>query len=1485
MKFITCCYSIMAMAITMAFFPATNGWCQGDFIPVQIQSFSGNQIRWTNQSAFFSVQTIGTDPITCQWQRKPSVNADWVLIQTSSTNTVTLNQLSLGERCFIRCIATNGSGQSASSDTTDSEARLFVNAINTDLRDSVIRWIGQSATFTLAISGDSDASIQYQWRKNGRVISGNSNEIVQNNLQFSDSSATIYCIVSDRGVADTSIVCKLSVKQPVEIVENVPLTALAWEGKTLTLGIGVSGSWPVKFQWQSQSNTTGGWSDITGATGSSYTNPSVSAGLKYRCRVNNGLADIYSNECAVTVNIPAQFRSEITPLSKTVQVGDSTTFQITIRGTSVTYQWQHESSANSWEDLGTAATVNGEQMVQLQLTKIAARQHGRYRCHAYNDGADTFSTSAELVVQEKPIVIEIQPRDTAVLRTGNVIFKVRASGPDILYRWYANTKGRWDTVARATDSILSIRNTALTRGGSYRCQLTTEGGQSVLTNDVKLTVVDERQPEDKSAWTNQQLRLSASAQCYGSLMSYQWHHNGTAVPNATTNEYIDSLIQPEDSGSYFCRITNGSVSINTRTAIVQVFRSAQITLEPQSVTCWTKRPAQFTINAIGDEPLSYQWQCNTIDIPNENSKTLTIQSVAKENKGAYRCIVWNAGGRDTSAVAQLNIQITADITNKLPAAVEVFEDRQFRLSVTTDGDSITYRWENCKKNQTTWETITGAIDSIFTIDSVKMENDNTRYRCIVKNRGGEDTSDVCLLIAWDRARIVTDLPPLDSCWTGKLYTFSIQATGHNLHYVWTKKNTVIPTANGKDLVLQDITMADSGMYQCTVKNIGTGGWTVISRTARLIVKQTASITSITPRDTAVAEGARIVFSVSAFGEPSLAYQWFHQQDSIPGATDATYILGSVVKNNSGQYRCRVKNGGGETMSNAVTLSVLAPVAFIVNLRDTALYNGKKLTFKPVVTGDAPIVFQWFKNNVPITDTSTLLNNLTIDTLQFADSGSYCCKAFNAVSSAVSDSAKLIIFETASIVRHPASQQVDAGTAALFSIEGKGHQPLFYQWLKDGVAIPKQVDDTLIINAVSLNDQGNYRCIAGNGGGEDTSDIAGLLINTIGPAKVALNPISDTGWTGKPFMFTVFAVGTKPINYQWLKSGVSIPGETKDTLLFPAVSDSNQGNYSCIVSNTLGADTSDQAFLKVNKSVRIVVHPPDTISKPDGDSCVFSVIASGELPIQFQWFKDGFLISNATDSSFIIPRASSGDVGAYRCIVSNNRGANVDTSRACALRITNPTLSLIQPNGGEILIIGTQYTIKWINSGLIEYLKLEFSPGSGTKWYLQKDSIPNEKKEGEYNWTVPFGESHFCKIRISNSNGGFPNDESDDFFKKINITPITNEKNGKPEYNHSFFIGPNPARNNGTVRFSLIAGVECAEAQLFVFEPFGSLLWQDSHKQVLAKGKQIPIAAWNLEQFSRKRSSPLGCGAYRVVLKIRHSDGTYTILKEMLGIMK
>ena len=100
----------------------------------------------------------------------------------------------------------------------------------------------------------------------------------------------------------------------------------------------------------------------------------------------------------------------------------------------------------------------------------------------------------------------------------------------------------------------------------------------------------------------------------------------------------------------------------------------------------------------------------------------------------------------------------------------------------------------------------------------------------------------------------------------------------------------------------------------------------------------------------------------------------------------------------------------------------------------------------------------------------------------------------------------------------------------------------------------------------------------------------------------------------------------------------------------------------------------------------------------------------------------------------------------------------------ALRNVAPvpsSITLLDPNGAEILTAGNTYTIKWESQGFISNVLVEFSIDDGKTWTGVYPS--NVGNTGQYDWLVPLVDADKCLIRVSSSDNLGVYDVSDATF--------------------------------------------------------------------------------------------------------------------------
>jgi hypothetical protein len=86
-----------------------------------------------------------------------------------------------------------------------------------------------------------------------------------------------------------------------------------------------------------------------------------------------------------------------------------------------------------------------------------------------------------------------------------------------------------------------------------------------------------------------------------------------------------------------------------------------LTTQPASRTVPTGATVIYAAMAVGNPPLTYQWQINGTNIPGATAAVLSLPNVQPAQAGDYSVVVSNAAGSVTSVVATLTVQVPLGI--------------------------------------------------------------------------------------------------------------------------------------------------------------------------------------------------------------------------------------------------------------------------------------------------------------------------------------------------------------------------------------------------------------------------------------------------------------------------------------------------------------------------------------------------------------------------------------------------------------------------------------------------------------------------------------------------------------------------------------------------------------------------------------------------------------------------------------------------------
>jgi sugar lactone lactonase YvrE len=304
---------------------------------------------------------------------------------------------------------------------------------------------------------------------------------------------------------------------------------------------------------------------------------------------------------------------------------------------------------------------------------------------------------------------------------------------------------------------------------------------------------------------------------------------------------------------------------------------------------------------------------------------------------------------------------------------------------------------------------------------------------------------------------------------------------------------------------------------------------------RGVPASTAGLPTITiqPLDQEVSTGQSVSFRVVVSGS-ALTYQWLKNSVAIPGATSATYTIGSAQTSDVGVFSVRISSAGGSVDSGPGTLSVTPPGSGPIVITSRPLSQhvevGQAVSFSIAASGSG-LAYQWQKNGANIAGATNA--TYAIASAQTSDVANYTVRVTSGAASETATVKLLVGAASAgiSISSQPSSVTVNAGQPATFSVTASG-TGLSYQWLRNGNAIAGANGPSYTIAATGAADAGTYAVRITAGATTVNSASATLTVNATGPAGPAsrlvnLSILTDIDSAGDAFTmgYVVGGAGT------------------------------------------------------------------------------------------------------------------------------------------------------------------------------------------------------------------------------------------------------------------------------------------------------------------------------------------------------------------------
>ncbi|MBA4149314.1 MAG: immunoglobulin domain-containing protein [Verrucomicrobia bacterium] len=316
------------------------------------------------------------------------------------------------------------------------------------------------------------------------------------------------------------------------------------------------------------------------------------------------------------------------------------------------------SAANNWKNIGTISLDEGVTSPEITFT---------YASGTLNSTTGRFySDSIRFLRLDSPPVITAHPKSQTANQGSTVTLTVQASGaPALGYQWLLNGTD----LAGATANTLSFADVQSNDTGSYSVVVSNIWGIAISSNAILAVVIPPviaQQPGDVFVAIGENATFTVEASGDGPF-EYQWFFNGTAIEGATGSSYTRFNAQPEDAGPYLVQVANASGVTSSSNALLRLSNLPFIVHQPQNQVGNLGGTAAFTVTASGDEPLSYRWQRDGVELVDDetvsgaNTPTLTLSSLAITDAASYNVLVANSFATISSSNAVLRLASTEPV--------------------------------------------------------------------------------------------------------------------------------------------------------------------------------------------------------------------------------------------------------------------------------------------------------------------------------------------------------------------------------------------------------------------------------------------------------------------------------------------------------------------------------------------------------------------------------------------------------------------------------------------------------------------------------------------------------------------------------------------------------------------------------------------------------------------------------------------------------
>lgn len=609
--------------------------------------------------------------------------------------------------------------------------------------------------------------------------------------------------------------------------------------------------------------------------------------------------------------------------------------------------------------------------------------------------------------------------------------------------------------------------------------------------------------------------------------NYHLQESSPCINTGSTSDINNTSETSDLAGSL--RIQNGMVDMGCFEFGGAAIIPLSITQQPEFETGCLGLSVTYNVNAIGTQPLTFQWQKDGVTLNNETFNSLTLNDLIPENAGAYTCILTDANGESLISEA-----VSLEVNPPVPAGLQLTSSElsicpggsvSFTAVPSNGGSNPYYVW------RVNGNDIEGENGATYTLNSTEHAD---QVQCFMIS------SEACASPAFAPSEILQvefldeEAPTLSvnadfiNICAGEQVNFSLDISnpGQNTQYTWRLNGEVV----SQSAVYSTSELQPGNFVLCEIETEGACDvFTAVSAPVSVNVQEllTPAIEVQTANTTQCA-GTDVIFSaIISNGGDSPEYDWYVNNTyagSDPEFTSSELNDGDIITCTlTSSLEC-LSADHADSAPLSMTILPIAQPSISISSDATEVCSGETTTFTANFEdgGDNPIL-TWFVNGTAQSETSNtlVLENLTaLTSVQAQIETSAACPAnLFAFSETLTVDIAEGITPTLSINTEQ-TEYCDNEDLALTINAESNFPPDLYTWFVNGTEVQSSSENNLTLSNFSTGDV--ITCTSTSSGECLTSEeaLSNEIILTVFPAsEVSLSAFDTLCNDTEPFLLT------------------------------------------------------------------------------------------------------------------------------------------------------------------------------------------------------------------------------------------------------------------------------------------------------------------------------------------------------------------------------